>query len=436
MPGAEHRISRLVFEVSAVDQAALGMFRDHVRANYEAVIAPAIAAALDRVDHPGSVIHIDRLEITIGALDPSTLGGADLATRLSEGVFASVTVKADVSAPFPSVEANVDDLVHFLEEGVLPWSEPGRALRVLADSYLALDDGAWRALVATLRPVLVRKRAVTRLVRQFPVGLVRRLLLALLPADASRALMAMAPSQWIAGADSHAPAGEERLLSAAIERAVLGQPPIVAELLRLTLPIPFVDEAEDAPHRSTAAPATAARKEPRDAPTGDQPIPVHAAGLVLVHPFLSNLFERFGLLVTPGHFRDNEAADRAVLLTQFLATGTTETSEPDTVLSKLLCGVPLETPIARRLQLSAAEEAEAVSLLNGVVAHWHRLGNTSIAGLRESFLLRPGLLRQSGGRWRLVVESRSIDVLLNYLPWALSLVKTPFMKTPLIVEWR
>jgi hypothetical protein len=92
--------------------------------------------------------------------------------------------------------------------------------------------------------------------------------------------------------------------------------------------------------------------------------------------------------------------------------------------------------VPRRIDLTDAERSEAEALLRSVVTHWKRLGATSPAGLREGFLTRPGRLERQGETWRLRVERRGIDVLLDSLPWPLSRVQTPFMAAPLAVDWR
>ena len=164
--------------------------------------------------------------------------------------------------------------------------------------------------------------------------------------------------------------------------------------------------------------------------------PVYAAGAVLLHPFLGAWLERLDLLAAPGRFRDRRAQGRAVVLVHHLATGAEEAPEPETTLFKLLCGIELSDPIPRRIELTDAERAETDALLASAITHWQRLGNTTAAGLREGFLTRPGRLQREGPHWRLSVEPRGIDVLLDGLPWTLSRVKTPFMQTLLTVDWR
>jgi len=75
-------------------------------------------------------------------------------------------------------------------------------------------------------------------------------------------------------------------------------------------------------------------------------------------------------------------------------------------------------------------------LLENVIRTWEKIGNTSIDGLRQGFLRRDGKLSERGGRLYLQMEISGIDVLLDYLPWNLSIVKLPWMKEILFVEWR
>jgi len=162
---------------------------------------------------------------------------------------------------------------------------------------------------------------------------------------------------------------------------------------------------------------------------------VENAGLVLVAPFLPRLFDVLGLL-RGRIFRDEAAAARAVQLLQFLATGEDDAPEFLLALNMLLCGVEPGTPIPRRLEPTAAEIREVEGLLRAVIGHWAALGNTSVEGLRTSFLRRAGTLRAGGERLDLQVEPRAFDVLLDRIPWAFGIVALPWMPAPLHVEWR
>ena len=160
------------------------------------------------------------------------------------------------------------------------------------------------------------------------------------------------------------------------------------------------------------------------------------AGLVLVWPFLTVLFERLGY-VAERQFQGIEQMTRAAYLLQFLATGEEQPPEHLLALNKLLCGVGRTLPLVRELPLTADEKATGESLLGAVIARWGDvLKNTSLAGLRETFLQRPGKLVWGNDRVTLTVETKTVDILLDQRPWSIALIKLPWMALPLYVSWR
>ena len=61
---------------------------------------------------------------------------------------------------------------------------------------------------------------------------------------------------------------------------------------------------------------------------------------------------------------------------------------------------------------------------------------TTAAGLQEEFLQRPGKLTPGKEFNKLQVEAKTLDILLDRLPWNISLIKLPWMDKMLHVEWR
>ena len=157
------------------------------------------------------------------------------------------------------------------------------------------------------------------------------------------------------------------------------------------------------------------------------------AGLVLLHPFLPQLFSSLGIAVDDRLIRP----ERALCLLHYLATGQTVAPEYALVLPKILCHVSLDWPVESDVELTTAEQEEAVALLESVIHHWEALRNTSPDGLRGTFLLRSGkVLMREDGDWVLQVEANTADILLDQLPWGISMIKLPWMRTMLWVEWR
>lgn len=156
------------------------------------------------------------------------------------------------------------------------------------------------------------------------------------------------------------------------------------------------------------------------------------AGLIVLAPFLSMLFERLGLSDKAG-LKD---AAHAIALIHYLATGEEGPAEFQVPLAKILCGCPLEKALTLPSTLPDSLKSEADQLLESVIGHWGVLKNTSVNGLRESFLQRPGKLsRRPQGDWLLQVEQRAFDMLLQQLPWSFALIRMPWMKTVLRTEW-
>ncbi len=168
---------------------------------------------------------------------------------------------------------------------------------------------------------------------------------------------------------------------------------------------------------------------------GAEPIYLNQAGLVILFPFIESFFKTVQV-IEDKRFTDETARARAVHLLHYLATGKTGVGEYDLILEKLLCGVPLGMPIERDVVLSENELKLTNDLLGVVINYWAALGTCSVTGLRETFLQRPAKLTVSADdNWLLQVERRTVDILMDKLPWGVSMVKTAWMPRFMVVEW-
>ena len=172
-----------------------------------------------------------------------------------------------------------------------------------------------------------------------------------------------------------------------------------------------------------------------DADAMTEQIAVGNAGLVLVSPYLPRLFSMLGL-ADERAFLGPEAASRAALLLQALATGHAAGPESELVLNKLLCGLPLDAPLPRVIDLSDAERDAIDGLIGAVIQHWRILGTTSIDGLRGTFLRRAGHLARRDDAWQLAVEPGPFDMLIDQLPWGYATLRHPWMERVIHVDWR
>jgi hypothetical protein len=191
------------------------------------------------------------------------------------------------------------------------------------------------------------------------------------------------------------------------------------------------------------------RRRAREKPPGTEPlgdaIYVRNAGLVLLAPFLPRFFDRLGLLESPPpsepderpkpRFRDAEALSRGVHFLQYLVDGSLGTPEPALVLNKLLCGAAPAIPVDPEIAAGAEELAVCDSLLGAVISQWPAIAATSTAGLRETFLVREGRLLTGDDGWRLHVQRRTVDFLVDDVPWSFRVVFHPWMAQALHVTW-
>ncbi|HBH06424.1 MAG TPA: hypothetical protein DDX92_07460 [Flavobacteriales bacterium] len=167
----------------------------------------------------------------------------------------------------------------------------------------------------------------------------------------------------------------------------------------------------------------------------DNVILAENAGIIILSPFIPMLFERCGLTEN-NTFIDYYARNRAVRILDFAATGKTESEEYKWVIYKVLCGMKVSDPIADDIGLNENEKELVDSLLEAVTQQWSAMQNTSINGLRESFLTRNGQLTMEENGFFLKVEQQSYDMLLDQIPWNLSSIQYKWMEKLLRVEWR
>lgn len=425
---APHRIGRLSFDLDGGEESALLRLRGNLVGGAESWIPAALDRAFAVVDEPGRTLRIDRLEIDLGVLPPEGVTAELLRQMVQAELLRRLHGGGMPDAPAPSIAEEsatlAETLRFFLAHGRLPWWGVAERVAELELAIGRLDVDGLRALARVVAEVLIHLGAARRLVLQLDPNLAVRLAAAL-PA----ARPGMFDATWAKPMDG-----------AAVE-AMAARVRIAAGLSQVQREEAAGDSAgkpgEAAAERAAdEAPAPSPGEHAEEAAaeeSADAMIAVADAGLVLLHPFLPALFEARGL-AAQGRFADDAARQHAIHLTAFLATGELSPREPELVIAKLLCGWPLDETVAPAT-LGDADAAEGDALLRAAIDHWTALGQASPAALRETFLLRPGRLGRSAEGWRLEVERRGTDVLLDRLPWGLGAVRLPWMRRPLFVEW-
>ena len=118
-----------------------------------------------------------------------------------------------------------------------------------------------------------------------------------------------------------------------------------------------------------------------------------------------------------------------------LGTGLPNQPEYGLILEKICCSLSPDEPVPMEIELEEKEITEAGRLLTAVITHWAALKNTSIDGLRDSFFKREGILTRKGNGWLLQVERKTLDVLVDRIPWVYNPVRLPWNDYLITVEW-
>jgi hypothetical protein len=437
-------------------------------------LAPALEAALERAGPLNEHLYIERLEIDAGDLTLESLEQelVESVTRSVEQAIRDRISTAKSSSRLPdspptrirSGQQTIEEaFIYFLQTGVLPWSfrlPEGRSLeQVILDSWreAAKSGSPSRAFVGSVLPLLGSTIVRARLIRQFSQGFLERLFSILSP----EGINALDEVFQVTGRNAllivDVKYFEREVWETALRRLANRKPitaqSIVGESYRastlssqqLSQLKSLLESRWPGVTTATADRLTGADPAPLIAPIAE-PLPTGAneqlelregiyidnAGLVLLHPFLPQFFEALGVASEDKILKP----DRALCLLHYLATGQAVAPEYELILPKILCNAPLEAPVESNVELTTDELEEAGALLEAVIRHWEVLRNTSPDGLRGTFLLRPGKIRlRDDGDWSLQVESKSFDILLDQLPWGISMIKLPWMEKMLWVEW-
>jgi len=159
---------------------------------------------------------------------------------------------------------------------------------------------------------------------------------------------------------------------------------------------------------------------------------VGQAGLVLLAVFLPDFLKRLNYLHRDGDFINREEIP---ILLHYLATGTTEAPEWQLTLPKVLAGLKPGQHCNTKIIPDRNLIAEVEKLLQSVIKNWSALKNTSPDGLRNTFLIREGLLKYKNGFYYLYLQEQTVDILLSYVSWNYRIIKLNWMPQILFVEW-
>ncbi|QHI35483.1 hypothetical protein IMCC3317_08290 [Kordia antarctica] len=164
----------------------------------------------------------------------------------------------------------------------------------------------------------------------------------------------------------------------------------------------------------------------------DVALTTEKSGLILLHPFLTTFLKGADLVTENNEIKD---IDKACMLLHYLATENEEVTDVELTLEKIMLGIPLETIIDYQTPLTTEDKALCDELLNAVLTHWVVLKKSTINTLRDMFIKRDGYITITEESIKLKIEHMAQDILLEKVPWNISLFRLKWMEKMVHIEW-
>ncbi|WP_217471318.1 contractile injection system tape measure protein [Photorhabdus akhurstii] len=164
------------------------------------------------------------------------------------------------------------------------------------------------------------------------------------------------------------------------------------------------------------------------------PRQVSNAGILVLWPMLSALFNQLSLLETQ-KFIHRQAQFSAVNFLDYLIWGTKETPAERKILNNILCGL-MTDETTESVLIEPEKQLVTEQWLDAVISQlpaWKKLSRNDA---RQLFLQRPGELLINEQETKITVQHQPFDVLLTDWPWPLNIAKLPWLDRPLLIDWQ
>lgn len=408
---------------------AVDAFRvqQEVRTSYYQKLLPVLERIFDEMDLNGQVMQINRLELDLGALGWKE-GGFELDAehiyRICKQQMEDQLRNATYgSGKLELVTGTTEEhaclqWMFYMEYGVLPWALKGVSKEWLVKviHQLAIDH----VLISRLKILILASGSVLdRIVMDHEDKFLVQLAEVLSARPQPALIEDLLPGNNSATGKIQVQLKRRMAWSGLLRKLAGGQAEGETEMVQHT---DVVKAQEEASKQETGM--------------AIEELYCAHGGLILLHPFIRQLFQRLGWLVE-GQFRDEACRRKAVVMLHFIATGTQEWKAYALAVPKIICGMPLADALTGDEELlTPEEEAEAIDMLQAAIAQWEIMGNASVQALREGFLEREARITVQEEHISFRMETKGIDVLLDRLPWNLSLVRFPWLTRIIYVEWR
>ncbi len=457
-----HIIQKQVLELTMEEHAEKMQLQEDVVLRFRKEVLPAITELFDRLAPEDFIWRIDRLELNLGAVRPEGLKSKVLEEmeKMLQNHFQSAS--QNVLEIIRTEQGLIQQFMHFLRYGHFSWNANGIDLeqmeKELPQSLGVMDPIVKKELLVlfTLPKILRRLQAwfSQKLLNELVLHLIpvkdlsawQQILRVLLPEVGRNKLTVLMLNTYARHPGTELIEYIEAVLTQIREEhqdASPSQPSFdnkLRELVKRQKPsiaktLTKVLERWGEGKSEALVKTENTGSDPEISEEGKEEIYIKNAGLILLWPYLQRFFDNLKLLHN-GEFADHMSREKAVCILQHLAWPDLEIAENYLPLNKILCGMDVvDLVIADEAVISEQEANKGNELLEAVIRNWSGIGHTSVRGFQTSFLQREGRLSKTGEGWALKVEQRSFDVLLNSLPWSITLIKLPWMPKPMQVEW-
>ncbi|MGL4599573.1 MAG: contractile injection system tape measure protein [Bacteroidia bacterium] len=169
----------------------------------------------------------------------------------------------------------------------------------------------------------------------------------------------------------------------------------------------------------------------------DSGIYIDNAGLVLLAHYLPTLFLNLGYVDKNKLFISEAFRERAALLLHHLVWGEDAfpVEEHRLLLNKLFCGFLPESSLPTTLLLTNQESELSVDLLKTVISRWETIKRSSVGVFQKTFLQHEGRLTKVDEGWELHIERTGFDVIIDKLPWGISISKFGWSESVIYTTW-
>lgn len=448
----ENQIYRLTFDVDLPASIGENNALAEAESCCETYIIPTVDEVLSRFE--GYSIDIERVDLDLGTVKkdeiPRVLRGLledEIVKRLYQDSEAE-QFSIGEGRPHKTKNSSEPEWISYLYTGILPWTVEDSGLelseQLKQEVFSHLDDRGWMA--SFFGRLSSDVAAIYRFLNLFDADKLRELLSAPFFAEAlKKEVQDVLTPQKLKSLDKHQLLAlsyalikgeelkEEQIKEARIDQGKTYEAEKEQQIVAQTNEVERLKESV-----STLDESVASMKQ--QLMMSDEEVEEHClvddAGLVILHPFLPALFERLGYLDEERKFVSLALQERAVHLLRWLAGYELPHLDYQMPLDKVLCDLPLAYPMGSEIEFTDMEKEEGRQVLRSVCQYWRPLNGTSPEGLQHSFLQRQGSIAYEDHTWIVRVEGQTLDILLDDLPWEISLLLLPWKEEMIIVEWQ